>query len=34
VKLAEEYVEFLNDNLPAERNVKMAVVPASQAQAA
>jgi len=33
VKLAENYVEFLNDRLPLERKVKMAVVPASQAQA-
>lgn len=34
VKLAQEYVEFLNDNLPLERKVKMAIIPASQAQAA
>jgi len=34
VKLAGEFVEFLNDNLPLERKVKMAVIPAVQAQAA
>ncbi len=34
VKLAEQYVEFLNDNLPLERKVRIAVVPASQAKAA
>jgi hypothetical protein len=34
VKLAEEYVEFLNDNLPLERKVKVVTVPVAQRQAA
>lgn len=34
VKLAEQYVEFLNDNLRLERKGELAVVPAAQARAA